>query len=143
MSVQCYEAIGDEAGRRSAAQRCLARVEKMVVAEPDHALAIGWGVTSLIALGEVERAKEWTSRAMLLEPENVNLRYNLACGMVTLGETAMAIELLEPVLARAQRQNLIWFATDNSLDPIRDDPRLQALIARAEARLAAADPQAT
>jgi len=137
MSVQCYEALGDEAGRKSAAQRCLARVEKMVVAEPDHALAIGWGVTSLIALGEVERAKEWTSRAMLLEPDNLNLRYNLACGMASLGEATMALELLEPVLARAQRQNLIWFRTDNSLDPIRDDPRLQAMIARAEARLAA------
>jgi adenylate cyclase len=138
MSVQCYEALADEEGRRSAARRCLARVEKMIVAEPDHALAIGWGVTSLIALGEVERAKEWTSRAMLLEPDNLNLRYNLACGMASLGEATMAMELLEPVLARAQRQNLIWFKTDNSLDPIRDDPRLQAMIARAEARLAAA-----
>jgi hypothetical protein len=58
--------------------------------------------------------------------------------MVSLGEATMAIELLEPVLARAQRQNLIWFQSDNSLDPIRDDPRLQALIARAEARLAPA-----
>jgi len=138
MSIQCYEALDDTDGRKSAAQRCLARVEKMVVAEPDHALAIGWGVTSLIALGEVERAKEWTSRAMLLEPDNLNLRYNLACGMVSLGEATMAIELLEPVLARAQRQNLIWFQTDNSLDPIRDDRRLLAMIARAEARLAAA-----
>ena len=137
MSVQCYEALGDEEARRSAAQRCLARVEKMVVAEPDHALAIGWGVTSLIALGDVERAKEWTSRAMLLEPDNLNLRYNLACGMASLGEATMAMELLEPVLARAQRQNLIWFKSDNSLDPIRDDPRLQAMLARAEARLAA------
>ena len=137
MSIQCYEALGDDEGRKSAAQRCLARVEKMVVAEPDHALAIGWGVTSLIALGEVERAKEWSSRAMLLEPDNLNLRYNLACGMASLGEATMALDLLEPVLARAQRQNLIWFKTDNSLDPIRDDPRLQAMIARAEARLAA------
>jgi adenylate cyclase len=137
MSIQCYEALGDDEGRKSAAQRCLARVEKMVVAEPDHALAIGWGVTCLIALGEVERAKEWASRAMLLEPDNLNLRYNLACGMASLGEATMALDLLEPVLARAQRQNLIWFKTDNSLDPIRDDPRLQAMIARAEARLAA------
>jgi len=44
--------------------------------------------------------------------------------------------LIEPVIARAQKQNLIWFRTDNSLDPIRADPRLQAMVARAEARLA-------
>jgi hypothetical protein len=57
--------------------------------------------------------------------------------MVSLGEMDMAIELIEPVIDRAQKQNLIWFSTDNSLDPLRADPRLQAMIARAEARLAA------
>jgi hypothetical protein len=56
--------------------------------------------------------------------------------MVTLGEATMAIELLGPVLERAQRQNLIWFQSDNSLDAIRGDARLQAMIAAAEARLA-------
>ena len=137
MAVQCYEALGDDEGMKSAARRGLERVEKLIVAEPDHGLAIGWGVTSLTALGEVDRAKEWASRAMLLEPDNLNLRYNLACSMVTLGEATLAIELLGPVLERAQRQNLIWFRSDNSLDAIRDDPRLQAMIAAAEARLAA------
>ena len=136
MAVQCYEGIGDDEGMKSAARRGLERVEKLIVAEPDHGLAIGWGVTSLTALGEVERAKEWAARAMLLEPDNLNLRYNLACSMVTLGEATMAIELLGPVLERAQRQNLIWFRSDNSLDAIRDDPRMQALVAAAEARLA-------
>ena len=138
MAVQCYDALGDVEGMKSAARRGLERVEKVIVAEPDHGLAIGWGVNSLVALGEVERAKEWTARAMLLEPDNLNLRYNLACSMVTLGEATMAIELLGPVLERAQRQNLIWFQSDNSLDAIRDDPRLQAMIAAAEARLAPA-----
>ena len=74
---------------------------------------------------------------MLLEPDNLNLRYNLACSMASLGEKTLALDLIEPVLDRAQKQNLIWFRTDNSLDPIRDDPRMQAMVARAEARLAA------
>ena len=69
-------------------------MEKVIVAEPDHGLAIGWGVSALVALGEVERAKEWTERAMLLDPDNINLRYNLGCNMVSLGEFDMAIELL-------------------------------------------------
>jgi adenylate cyclase len=137
MAIQCYEALGDAAGVESAARRGLERIEKVVAAEPDHGLAIGWGVSSLVALRNVDRAKEWTERAMLLEPDNLNLRYNLGCAMVSLGEATLAIELLEPVFARAQKQNLIWFSTDNSLDPIRADPRLQAMVARAEARLAA------
>jgi adenylate cyclase len=137
MEIQCYEALGDTAGAESAARRGLERIEKVIAAEPDHGLAIGWGVSALVALKDVDRAKEWTERAMLLEPDNLNLRYNLACAMVSLGEMDIAIELIEPVIDRAQKQNLIWFSTDNSLDPLRADPRLQAMIARAEARLAA------
>ena len=137
MAIQCYEALGDRLGAQHAAKRGLERVEKVVVAQPDHGLAIGWGVVALVALHESERAREWAERAILLEPDNLNLRYNLACCMVGLGETDMALDLLEPVLARAQPQNLTWFRTDNDLDPIRDHPRFKALIAAAEARLAA------
>jgi adenylate cyclase len=135
MAIQCYEALNDVEAMKSAARRALERVEKVIVAEPDHALAMGWGVSALIALREVDRAKEWTERAMLLEPDNLNLRYNLGCNMVTLGEMTMAIELLEPVFERAQPQNINWSRADNSLDPIRDDPRYKAMVARAEARL--------
>jgi adenylate cyclase len=137
MAIQCYEALGDADGVKSAARRALERVEKVIVAEPDHGLAIGWGVSALVALREVDRAKEWTERAMLLEPDNTNLLYNLGCSMVSLGEMTMAIELLEPVFASAQTQNVTWFRADNSLDPIRDDPRFKAMVERAEARLAA------
>ena len=138
MAIQCYDAVGDSDGVKSAARRSLARVEKAIVAEPDHGLAIGWGVSALVALNEVDRAKEWTARARLLDPDNRNLNYNLACNMVKLGEFDMAIELLGPHIAHAQRQNLLWYESDTSLDPIRSDPRYVALIADAEARLAAA-----
>jgi adenylate cyclase len=137
MAIQCYQALGDREGVRSAARRGLERVEKVVVREPDHGLAIGWGVSSLVALGEVERAKEWAQRALLLEPDNLNLRYNLACAMVELRDTDAALELLAPVLAVAQAPNLAWLRADNNLDAIRDDPRFVAMVAAAEARLAA------
>ena len=138
MAIQCYDGLNDLDGARSAASRMLARVENLIVKEPDHGLAIGWGVSALVALGEKDRAREWTERAMLLEPDNTNLLYNLGCGMVSLGETDLALDLLQSVLAVAQRQNLIWFGADNSLDPIRDHPRLKEMMARADARLAAA-----
>jgi Tfp pilus assembly protein PilF len=137
MAIQCYEAIGDLEGAKSAARRELARVEKIIVAEPDHGLAIGWGVSALVSLGEADRAREWTERAMLLDPDNINVLYNLGCNMVSLSDFDMAITLLAKVIPNAQRQNLVWFQTDTSLDAIRDDPRYKALVAQAEARLAA------
>jgi len=74
---------------------------------------------------------------MLLDPDNINLLYNLACNMVSLRDFDMAIKLLSQVIPNAQRPNLTWFETDTSLDPIRGDARFKALVARAEARLAA------
>ena len=139
MAIQCYEAVGDDEGAKSAARRCLERVEKVIIAEPDHGLAIGFGVSALVALNEADRAKEWTARALLLDPDNTNLMFNLACNMVSLREMDKAIELLAPLFARALGQNLNWFAADTTLDPIRDDPRYKAMLAQAESRLAATE----
>ena len=67
-AVQCYEAKGDYAGSRAAAKRALARVEKVIAAEPDHGRALGYGAGLLADLGEAERAKEWIERGTLLDP---------------------------------------------------------------------------
>ncbi|MGH8714263.1 MAG: tetratricopeptide repeat protein [Casimicrobiaceae bacterium] len=140
MAIQCYEAKGDRDGAIIAARRTLERVEKVVVAEPDHGLALGFGVSALVTLREVERATEWAARAMLLDPENANLNYNLACSMAKLGELDQAIRILAPVLQAAQPQNLNWLKVDSDLDPLRDDPRFKAMVERAEARLAKSAP---
>ena len=39
-------------------------------------------MTALVALHEIDRAKEWTARAILLDPDNINLLYNLGCNGV-------------------------------------------------------------
>jgi len=136
MSVQCYRALGDKAVELDAARRTLERVEKLIVAEPDHGVALGFGVNALAALGEVDRAREWADRAILLDPNNVNLMYNLACSMITLGAMDEALKLLEPVFTTAQTQSLHWWRIDSDLDPLRSDPRFQAMLERAETRLA-------
>ena len=52
-----------------------------------------------------------------------------------------ALDLLEPLLAGRQSAEYLRIAkSDPDLDPIRDDPRFQARMAEAEARLAAARP---
>ena len=136
MCVQAHLAKGDAEAAKAVARRNLVRIEKAIVAEPDHSLAMGWGVSALLALGEVERAREWASRAMLLDPDNSNLRYNLACAMVSLRDFDAAIELLTPMMNDIDARRILWWRTDTDLDPIRDDPRFKALVASAESRLA-------
>lgn len=54
--------------------------------------------------------------------------------MIDLGETDWAVELLTAVLAGSTPQELHWFETDNSLDPIRDAPRYKSRVAEATER---------
>ncbi len=136
MSISCHEAMGDDARAMEAARRTLERVEKTIVAEPDHGVALGFGVMALATLHEVDRAREWATRAMLLDPKNYNLMYNLACSMIRLGAIDEALALLDPVFKAAQTQSLNWWKVDSDLDPIRSDPRFKAMLEQAEARLA-------
>ena len=137
MAIQCYQAKGDLEGMRRIACHTLERFERIIAAEPDHTTAMSFGVTALIALGENERALDWTERALLLAPsDDVSLRYNLACEMALLGKIDRALDLLEAVLGKMQNEALPWIKIDTTLDSIREHPRFKAMITAAEVRLA-------
>ena len=134
--MQCHKALGDDASVQAAAREVVARVEKAIAAEPDTGMPLAYGVQALNVLGENERAKTWTEHALLLDPDDTLLRYNLACAMSQAGQADYALELLERALAESGRNNLVWAYTDSDLDPLREDPRFQAILARNEARFA-------
>jgi adenylate cyclase len=134
MVIQSYEALGDKSGAHRAARRALERIEKVLAAEPDHGSALSFGVTALITLGDADRALEWAERALLLDPENTNLRYNLGCSFTKAGLFDRAIELLERVVESAQPEGLRWMRSDSDLDPLRGDPRFEQMLSAAEAR---------
>ena len=67
------------------------------------------------------------------------MRYNFACALsVHLKETDTALDMLEPVLAKFAGSLLHHAKVDPDLDPLREDPRFKAMLAAAEARIAAA-----
>ena len=102
---------------------------------------MSYAVGALAALGESERAKEWAERALLLDPDNLNLRYNFACTLVTdLHEFDAGLDMLEPAFAKLRIEAVNWTKTDPDLDPIRDLPRFRAMLVAAEARLARSEP---
>ena len=137
MLASCHTAIGDKEGARRAARRALERCEKIVAVEPDNGSAMGFAVGALAVLGEVERAKEWAERAILLDPDNVNLRYNFACTLITdLHDFDAALDMLGPRFETMSIEVLNWVKSDPDLDAIRDHPRFKAMLEAAEARLA-------
>jgi adenylate cyclase len=138
MVIGCYRALGDAEGARRAARRALDRVERVLAHDPDNGSAMSFGVTALAVLGETERAQEWMERALLLDPDNVNMRYNFACAMITdFRDYDAALDLLEPLFQGIRPEPLGWTRSDPDLDPIRKHPRFEAMVTAAEARLAA------
>jgi adenylate cyclase len=137
MLIQNYEALGDSEGAKRAARRALQRIEKIVALEPDHGTALGHGVGVLAILGEADRARDWAERAMILDPENRTLRYNLACAMVKLADYERALDYLESALKQSHEQALVWAQEDTDLNPLRKLPRYEAIMAAAAARVAA------
>jgi len=72
------------------------------------------------------------------------MRFNFACALnARLGDGEGALEILEPIFADVSGAFLAHIKADTDLDSLRDDPRFQAMMAAAEARLAAAGVAAT
>ncbi len=136
MLKTCYAAVGDTQSVLRVSRIAFARAEKILERDPSNGAAMGYGVTALARLGETARAKEWINRALLIDPDNMNMRYNFACALTVLKEYDAAIDVLGPLLETAYIDRLNHAKVDADLDPLRDDPRFKAMIAAAETRLA-------
>ncbi len=118
------------------------RVERLLAKEPDHGSALSFGITALFALGERERGTEWIERALLLDPDNLNMRYNLACVLIKNGDDIeRGLDLLGQVLGRTRIESLNWARVDPDLNRVRDHPRYKAMMAAADVRTASEGKQ--
>ena len=137
MLVCCYNAVGDAEKARKAAEIAVARVESVIKSDPTNCSALAMGSGSLAALGEQERARDWARRALLLDPDNLLGRYNIACALVhDLDDAEGGIEALQPYFELTSSTTEIRHAeADPDLDPIRDDPRFKQMLAAAKKRL--------
>jgi len=138
MLLTCHTAVGNSQAARRVAQITLSRTEKTLAQDPNNGTALAYGAVALAALAEAERAKDWIDRALLIDPDNMNARYNFACIMTTyLKDSEAALKLIAPVFETLAIGFLNHAKADPDLDPLRDDPRFKAMIAAAETRLAA------
>jgi adenylate cyclase len=138
MLITCYTALGDAEGARRAARLALVRTEAVVAQDRGNGAAMAYGASALAVLGEADRARDWIQRALLVDPDNMGMRYNLACTLsMELHDTDAALDLLGPFFATVGNTFLQHARIDPDLDSIREHPRFKAMMAAAEARLAA------
>ncbi len=135
--------MGDSEGTLHSARMVLAQVEKVIAEDPDNGAALSFGAASLTVLGQPERAKEWIERAMLINPENLNMRYNFACNLaIHAKDREAALDMLEPVFATGGRTVVKLAEADPDMDSLRDHPRFIKMISEAKSRIGITDPAA-
>jgi adenylate cyclase len=138
MLVSCYTALGDAPAIHRAAELTLHRTEPILERDPNNSVVTAYSVDALAALGENERAKMRMERALLIDPDNFNMRYNFACMLaVRLNDETAALEMLTPLFQTISISFLGYAKADPDLESLHDDPRYQAMVAQAEARLVA------
>jgi adenylate cyclase len=136
MLITCYTALGDAVRLKRVAERTLQRAERALAKDAANGSAMAAMFSTLLTLGQADRAKEWARRAVLMDPENLGMRYNLACDLiVSARDFDMALEMLRPVCRSGGREQLAWLRSDPDMDPLRDDPRFRSMIEEAERRL--------
>jgi adenylate cyclase len=144
MLMTCYEATGDMEGRKRAARLAFERAERALAAEPTNGSAIANGAIALGFLGEGDRAREWIERGLLLDPENLAMRYNMACTLtVALHDDDAALDVIKPYFEKVNTASQIKHTeADPDFVRIRDHPRFQEMLAATKARLGISDPKA-
>ncbi|HET7562757.1 MAG TPA: TIR domain-containing protein [Rhodanobacteraceae bacterium] len=137
--VSAYKALGDDAGVHRAAELASTRADAVLALDRNNASVMAYSAVALGALGEAERAKARMNRALLIDPDNMDMRYNFACSLNEyLHDKAATLDMLAPLFATITAYLLRYLKADPDFLSLHDDPRYQAMVAAAEARLATA-----
>ena len=136
MLVTVYTALGKHEAAQRAAKITLERCEKVLARDSNNGAAMGHVSFALAVLGQHERAKEWMERALLIDPDNLTMRYNFVCTLANfLGDKEAALEMLRPAFEQMGTGMIHHAKVDPDLDRICDDPRFKEMLAAAEQRL--------
>ena len=135
MLSTCYQAAGKAAKVREAAKMMVAESQLAVQQDPSNGAALGILAGGYALMGEKEKTREWIGRALLVDPDNLNMRYNFACVLSIMGDKDEALKMLQSVLSVCGAYQLRIAQTDTDFANIRDDPRFTRMIAEAKKRL--------
>jgi adenylate cyclase len=133
----CYHAVGDRDLMMNAARTVIQRAERAIAHNPANGTALASGAHSLALLGDKDRAREWIRRALLLDPDNLNMRYNVACSFaLELDEPDEAVNALEPFFQDVTSATWIRHVeADPDLTSLRDLPRFKEMLSAAKQRI--------
>jgi adenylate cyclase len=127
--IQIYHSLGRDRHKQDAARRGIERAERELTLHPENPRPAYLGAAALVRLGQTDRAKEWLSRALAIDPDDILTQYNAACIYSLLGDIEPAFDLLERLLPHAGRELYAgWIKHDSDLNALRGHPRYQKVL---------------
>jgi adenylate cyclase len=136
----CYQALGDTAKLRETAKRMVSEAQLAMQQDPSNGAALGILAGGYALLGEKDKTREWIDRALLIDPDNLNMRYNFACILAIMGDKEASLKMLQSTLGLVSEYQVRIAETDTDFDSLRDDPRFQAMLSNARQRYGIKEP---
>ncbi len=125
--AQVYDDLGLSAKAAESRKRGLTLALARQATHPDDTRAMYMAANAFAALGEGEKARRLAERALVLQPDEPMLLYNVGCIFCLLGMIAEALGCLEKAAATGVTQKS-WYEHDTNLDSARSHPRFQKIL---------------
>lgn len=127
--AQVYVSLGRRHDEMRVRLGSLAIIQRHLILNPHDTRALYIGAQNLYRVGEKQKAIELAEQALRQDQNEPVVLYNVACFYVIHGDLARALDLLERAVQLGWGDRA-WMETDSDLEPLRQDPRFQALLAR-------------
>ena len=135
--AQCYASLGRHQEEMRVRLAALSTLNQHIRLNPHDTRALYFSALNLSRVGEKQKANELAEQALRQDQDEPVVLYNVACFYVFQGDHERAIELLEKAVELGFGDRA-WIETDSDLDPLHQNPRFAALLARIGPSAAAA-----
>ena len=94
--IQIYRSLGRPKDSESAARRGIERAKSELTLHPENARPAYLGAAALVTVGDNDRAREWASRALSIDPDDVLTQYQCRLRLFSPGRYRAGVRFAGP-----------------------------------------------